>query len=127
MAQLGSGGQADVLRGVGGTGLEGGEQSDDHRDRPSDEQPDPVIGPHALCREPRREPVGQRIEFAVGEGRALVLGGDGVRGVSGLALEGVMDEVVRERGGRPLPELPEEPTVAGDEVAHVRETSWLFA
>ncbi len=128
VGELGRGREADVLRDVRGAGLQDAEQADEHRQRSADEEADVVAGPYALADQAGGEGVGVRVELAVGQVRALVLGGRGVRGGRRLPGDGVVQERVGDGDVGAPAELPEEVPVLGAEVAqrHGRVASWLF-
>ncbi len=128
VGELGRGREADVLRDVGGAGLQDAEQADQHRDRAADEQADVVAGPYALADQAGGEGVGVPVELGVGDAGALVFGGHGVRGGRGVPGDGVVQEGVGDGDDGAPAVLPEEVLVMGGQMAqrHDRVASWLF-
>lgn len=128
VGELGGGRETDVLRNVGGAGLEDAEQADQHRDRAADEQADVVAGADTFADQAGGEGAGVAVEFAVGDAGVPVLGGDGVRGGRGVPGDGVVQERVGDGDGGAVAVLAEEPLVVGGQVAqrHGRVASWLF-
>lgn len=113
VGQLGRGREADVLGDVGGARLQDAEQADEHRDGAAYEESDVVAGPYALADQTGGESVGVPVELAVGDRRTGVLGGHGARGGGRVALDGAVDERVRDRDGGAVAVDPEEVPVAG--------------
>lgn len=87
-----------------------------------------VAGPYALAGQAGGEGVGAAVEFAVREERALVFGGDAVRGGRGPPFEGAVDQRDRDADGGAVAVLPEEALVAGVRWRRgmTERTSWLF-
>ena len=127
VAQLGGGGQPDVLGDVRGARLQRAEQTHEHRDRAAYEEADVVAGPHAGPDEPGRQPFGAAVQLGVRDGPALVLGGHGVRRGGGPPFDGVVDQRVGDGDGGALAEPPEKGPVMGGEITQRHGSGDLLA
>ena len=112
MSQLGVRRDADILRNIGGAGLQRGQDPDHHGDRPLHEDRDVVPGSYAVLDEAASEPVRLPVELAVGDRLAEMLDRGGLRTSRDLRLECMMDGEMRDRCDRPLPEPAEQHAVA---------------
>ncbi len=99
-----------IERHVGTPRLEHGEEGDDHPLAPAQADPHPVLRPHPRPPQPVGEPVGPRVELAVGEPRLPRHHRLGLRRARRLGLE----ELVQEETARPL-RIPARRVVPGGE------------